>query len=46
MADSPLGPHGERVVDATRLLNAVLLGQITYDAVLLEMWPAGETTSS
>jgi len=46
MADSPLGPHGERVVEATRLLNAVLLGQITYDAVLLEMWPAGETSSS
>jgi hypothetical protein len=27
------------VVDAQRLINAILLGDATYDAVLLELWP-------
>jgi hypothetical protein len=36
-------PADERqVVDAQRLINAILLGDATYDAVLLEIWPAGE----
>ena len=33
---------GIATVDATRLINAILLGDVTYDAVLLEVWPAGE----
>jgi hypothetical protein len=37
---SPLDATGSYVVEAQRLLNAILLGQVTYDAVLLEMWPA------
>lgn len=28
-----------QVVDAQRLINAILLGDLTYDAVLLELWP-------
>jgi hypothetical protein len=33
-------PAEERqVVDAQRLINAILLGDATYDAVLLELWP-------
>ncbi|HEU4558561.1 MAG TPA: hypothetical protein VFS20_11960 [Longimicrobium sp.] len=38
-------PHidgGRQSVDAIRLINAILLGDVTYDAVLLEVWPAGE----
>jgi hypothetical protein len=38
-------PHidgGRQCVDAIRLINAILLGDVTYDAVLLEVWPAGE----
>jgi hypothetical protein len=34
--------EGEQIVDAGRLTNAILLGDMTYDAVLLEVWPAGE----
>jgi hypothetical protein len=26
-------------VDAQRLVNSILLGDLTYDAVLLELWP-------
>jgi len=26
-------------VESTRLFSAILLGDITYDAVLLELWP-------
>jgi hypothetical protein len=33
---------GPQTVDASRLINAILLGDVTYDAVLLEVWPAGE----
>ena len=33
---------GPQTVDAIRLINAILLGDVTYDAVLLEVWPAGE----
>jgi hypothetical protein len=35
----PLSPDGRQVVDAQRLINAILLGDVTYDAVLLELWP-------
>ncbi|HEX2202937.1 MAG TPA: hypothetical protein VHG91_06555 [Longimicrobium sp.] len=38
----PFSPDGRYVVDAQRLINAILLGDATYDAVLLEVWPAGE----
>jgi hypothetical protein len=31
--------EGRTVVDAQRLINAILLGDVTYDAVLLEVWP-------
>jgi hypothetical protein len=27
-------------VNAERLINSILLGDVTYDAVLLEVWPA------
>jgi hypothetical protein len=33
---------GRVVVDSDRLINAILLGDMTYDAVLLEVWPADE----
>ena len=33
---------GRQVVDAQSLINAILLGDLTYDAVLLEIWPASE----
>jgi hypothetical protein len=33
---------GRQVVDAQRLINAILLGDLTYDAVLLEIWPEGK----
>lgn len=37
-------PHpegdGRQVVDAQSLINAILLGDLTYDAVLLEIWRA------
>lgn len=36
----PVSPDGRQVVDGQRLINAILLGDVTYDAVLLEMWPA------
>jgi hypothetical protein len=36
------GDAEKLVVDADRLTNAILLGDVTYDAVLLEVWPAGE----
>ena len=31
---------GRTVVEAQRLINAILLGDVTYDAVLLEVWAA------
>jgi hypothetical protein len=38
----PVSPDGRQVVDAQRLINAILLGDLTYDAVLLEIWPGAE----
>lgn len=38
----PNSSDGRLVVDAERLTNAILLGDVTYDAVLLEVWPARE----
>lgn len=38
----PTSADGRLVVDAERLTNAILLGDVTYDAVLLEVWPARE----
>jgi hypothetical protein len=34
----PVTRDGRLVVDAQRLINAILLGDLTYDAVLLELW--------
>jgi hypothetical protein len=36
----PEGEDGRIVVDSDRLINAIMLGDVTYDAVLLEVWPA------
>jgi hypothetical protein len=33
-------------VSAERLINSILLGDVTYDAVLLELWPAEEEEES
>jgi hypothetical protein len=38
-AHVPTTSDGRHVVDAQRLINAILLGDLTYDAVLLELWP-------
>jgi hypothetical protein len=38
----PTSEDGRLVDDAERLTNAILLGDVTYDAVLLEVWPARE----
>jgi hypothetical protein len=38
----PSSEDGRVVVDSTRLINAILLGDATYDAALLELWPAGD----
>lgn len=35
----PATQDGRLVVDAHRLINSILLGDLTYDAVLLEIWP-------
>ena len=35
----PVSDDGRFLVDAQRLINAILLGDLTYDAVLLELWP-------
>ncbi len=37
---APPSAHGEYPLPASRLLHAVLLGDTTRDAVLLEIWPA------
>lgn len=34
---------GAYTVEAPRLLNSILLGVLTYDAVLLEIWPASHS---
>jgi hypothetical protein len=36
----PFSTSGRYVVPAQRLINAILLGDATHDAVLLELWPA------
>ncbi|HEX2094483.1 MAG TPA: hypothetical protein VHG28_18910 [Longimicrobiaceae bacterium] len=41
-AHVPEAEGGRQVVDAQRLINAILLGDLTYDAVLLEIWPPEE----
>lgn len=35
----PVSQDGRHVVSAQSLINAILLGDLTYDAVLLEIWP-------
>jgi hypothetical protein len=37
----PVSADGRVRVGAERFINAVLLGDVTHDAVLLELWPAG-----
>ena len=37
-AHVPVTKDGRLVVEAQRLINAILLGDLTYDAVLLELW--------
>jgi hypothetical protein len=39
-AHVPAAENGLQEVDAQRLTNAILLGDLTYDAVLLEIWPS------
>lgn len=36
---APVGERGRIKVESDRLINAILLGDVTYDAVLLEVWP-------
>jgi hypothetical protein len=36
---APVDTGGLIQVDTDRLINAILLGDVTYDAVLLEVWP-------
>jgi hypothetical protein len=36
----PGSDSGRVQVESTRLINAIMLGDATYDAVLLELWPA------
>jgi hypothetical protein len=43
---TPNSADGGRIwVDADRLINAILLGDVTYDAVLLEVWPKAEVSA-
>lgn len=39
---APADASGLIWVDTDRLINAILLGDVTYDAVLLEVWPNEE----
>jgi hypothetical protein len=41
-AHVPKSEEGRVLVGAERLVNAIMLGDATYDAVLLEVWPEGE----
>lgn len=42
-AHVPETQDGRLVVDAQKLINSILLGDLTYDAVLLELWrPEGD----
>jgi hypothetical protein len=45
-AHVPSSPDGRITVGAERLINAILLGDATYDAVLLEVWPDGSGSGS
>ena len=36
----PFSVTGSYSVESTRLFSAILLGDVTYDAVLLELWPS------
>jgi hypothetical protein len=45
-AHVPVIEEGRQVVDAQRLINSILLGDLTYDAVLLELWPGDEREDS
>lgn len=38
-SDVPFSADGRYEVSARRLINAILLGIVSYDAVLLELWP-------
>jgi hypothetical protein len=38
----PVSEDGRVRVGVQRFINAILLGDVTYDAVLLELWPADE----
>lgn len=38
-AHVPASEDGRITVESDRLLNSILLGDMTYDAVLLEVWP-------
>lgn len=42
---TPAAADGRIVVDSERLINAILLGDMTYDAVLLEVWPDVEAVA-
>ena len=44
--DVPFSRSGRYTITAERLINAVLLGVSTYDAVLLEVWPRRARRSS
>lgn len=44
-AHVPVSEDGRLVVDAHRLINAILLGDLTHDAVLLELWPGGDAAA-
>lgn len=41
---APVNQAGVFQVDCDRLINAIMLGDVTYDAVLLEVWPTEESS--
>ena len=45
-AHAPTDRQGRVEVEAHRLINAILLGDLTYDAVLLELWLPEEEESA
>jgi hypothetical protein len=42
---APVNQAGLIQVDSDRLINAIMLGDVTYDAVLLEVWPNDQSSS-
>jgi hypothetical protein len=42
---APVNQAGLFQVDSDRLINAIMLGDVTYDAVLLEVWPTDPSSS-